>query len=284
VRPTRVVRIQTHAPPELVEGSAAAMSVTQPGIFFTINDSGNEPLLFALDTAGNDRGVWRVRHARNVDWEAASVGPCSRAGRAVEGPPRCVYIGDTGDNPGSASTRSIYRVEEPAARPAGFVGSLIAEQLTYRYPDGPHDVEAMYVWRDGAVYLITKRASMAGARLRPALVYRLPPRAWSSDTVTVADLVDSLPIFPGSAPSRLITDASLSPDARLLAVRTYVEVFVFDTDTATGRVDGSIAPRMCRIDGVRERQGEGITWYGRTHRLLLTSEGLAAPLYVVDCL
>ena len=76
---TRLIRVQ--ARPQLVESSAAAQSFTQPGVLFTINDSGNDPLLFALDTSGADRGVWRVHGATNVDWEAASVGPCRREWR-----------------------------------------------------------------------------------------------------------------------------------------------------------------------------------------------------------
>jgi len=35
---------------------------------------------------------------------------------------------------------------------------------------------------------------------------------------------------------RTITDASLSADSRYVAVRTYGQVFVFDADTATGKV------------------------------------------------
>ena len=61
---------------ELVEGSAAAMSRRQPGVLFTLNDSGNQPLLFAIDTTGADRGTWRVVNATNVDWESAAIGAC----------------------------------------------------------------------------------------------------------------------------------------------------------------------------------------------------------------
>ena len=105
--------------------------------------------------------------------------------------------------------------------------------MTYRYADGPHDVEAMYVARDGTVYLITKRPlKNANGMPREALVFALPPEAWMHSPATAA-LVDSVPIAPGSAPMRLITDASLSPNGRLLAVRTYAQVYVFATDAAT---------------------------------------------------
>lgn len=71
-----VVSIAIHGSRELVENSAAAMSVHQAGVIFTINDSGNDALLFAIDTTGANRGVWRVSGVANADWEAASIGPC----------------------------------------------------------------------------------------------------------------------------------------------------------------------------------------------------------------
>src|SRR5262245_37205871 len=45
---------------DLLESSGVVASSTQPGVLFTINDSGNEALLFATDSTGADRGVWRV--------------------------------------------------------------------------------------------------------------------------------------------------------------------------------------------------------------------------------
>jgi len=282
---TRLIRLQ--ARPELIENSAAAMSFGQPGVFFTINDSGNDPLLFALDTTGADRGVWRVQGATNVDWEAASVGPCggSRAVvPAVAMPDECVYIGDTGDNSEKRTSRVIYRVPEPRAQRAGFTGDVAAEGLRYRYPDGAHDVEAMYVPPNGYIYLITKRPHRdATGRLRPALVFALPPDAWGKPGPVVAQLVDSLPIVPGSAPLRYITDAALAPDEHALAVRTYAQIFTFAIDPGTGRVRGGIPPAVCNIVALDVWPGEGITWVGRGSTLLLTSEGRTSPMQIVEC-
>jgi hypothetical protein len=278
--------IRTRARSELIENSAATLSHSQPDIFFTINDSGNDALLFALDTTGLDRGVWRVNGATNVDWEAASVGPC-RPGTAPSPtgglPNECIYIGDTGDNSAARASRVIYRVPEPRAERPGFSGDVSAEALRYRYADGPHDVEAMYVVPNGDTFLITKRLLLdAAGKPRPALVFLLPADAWGKETA-VAQLVDSLPIVPGSAPLRFITDAGLSPDARVLAVRTYAQVYTFAVDPATGRVRGAIPPGVCNIVVLNVWPGEGITWFGRGSKLLLTSEGQDSPLQVVDC-
>ena len=163
VVPKDVVRIPLRTRRELVESSAAAASVAQPVIIFTINDSGGEPVLFAFDTAGTDRGAWWVTNARNVDWEAAAVGPCApgdTTARPQAGSPHCVYIGDVGDNPQRRATSAIYRVREPWAMSADrasltqpSASELTPERLTFRYADRPHNVEAMYVAPDGATYI-----------------------------------------------------------------------------------------------------------------------------------
>src|SRR6185503_2758373 len=127
---------------------------------------------FAFDTTGENRGVWRILGATNVDWEAISVGPC-------RGNRDCVYIGDVGDNDRTLPRRAIYRVPEPTAN--GERGSLSAETLSFSYEDGPHDVEAMYVTAYGEVALITKRRLRDGdGHLRPALIYTLPASAWGT--------------------------------------------------------------------------------------------------------
>ena len=304
--PSDVRAITVHARRDLLENSAAVMSRAQPGIVFTINDSGNEPLLFALDTTGAERGAWRVTGTTNVDWEAAASGRCANGDRLVGDPStdgtsandpsttgsaasasvdrQCLYIGDTGDNNAIRSERAIYRVREPRAEQAGFQGTLAAERLGYVYPDRPHDVEAMYVVADGTIMLITKRALRnSDGHLRPALIFALSPARWGSATNMIAELVDSLPIVPGSAPLRMITDASLSHDGTRLAVRTYAQIYVFATDTASGRPRADQRPAICNIALLETQGGEGIAWFAGSQQVLLTTEGRDEPMHVLSC-
>ncbi len=283
-QPSAISIVPLHARPELLENSVAVMSRSQPGVFYSMNDSDNEPLVFALDTTGSDRGVWRVTNATNIDWESASLGPCGAKDR---GGNACLYIGDTGDNDAVYDTRALYRAAEPkAADEPGFNGAFAVEKLTYAYPDGPRDVEAMYVAPNGDAFLITKRPMRAkNGRLRPAQVYRLSAGAWNAAPAArvVAERVDSLPLVPGSAPLRVVTDAALSPDGRHLAVRTYEQVFVFATDSATGRINHSVTPSTCNILILGEAQGEGISWIDNAGRFVFTSEGGASPLVMATC-
>jgi hypothetical protein len=99
----------------------------------------------------------------------------------------------------------------------------------------------------------------------------------------VAQRTDSLAIVPGSAPFRQVTDAALSPDVRLLAVRTYLQVYIFATDPATGAVRRAVPPTLCNIAGLDERQGEGIGWLGAARELVVTSEGRSELAHIILC-
>lgn len=281
VAPTAVATVPVRTRRNLRENSALAMSPDQPGALFTINDSGNEPVLFAIDTIGADRGAWRVAESTNVDWEAVAIGPC-----AANAPARCLYIGDVGDNDAKHLTRAIYRLPEPRAKDSTFQGTVTPRHVTFTYADRRHDVEAMYVAANADVFLITKRplrVTLRAPQLRPALVFRIPAAAWSGTSTVVASLVDSLSIVPGSAPLRTITDASLSVDGRHLAVRTYSQLFVYETDPATGRVDRGVAPAICNLTALGEGQGEGVAWATPSGRFVFSSEGPAAPLHLANC-
>lgn len=285
IKPSTVRFIDTDEPKDLVENSAAAMSRVHPGVLYTINDSGNDAVLFALDTTGKTRGRWAVGNATNRDWETASIGPCVRgAASTPSSTTSCLYIGDVGDNGAVRPVVTLYQLDEPNIGPGMSEGTVQAEKMTFRYPDTPHDVESMYVGPDGTVYLITKRPlKNAAGVLRPSLVFTLPASVWGTRDTVVATLIDSLPIVPGSAPRRTPSDAALSPDARTLAVRTYGQIFMFATDSMTGRVINSVSPTVCNIENVEKKGGEGITFIGNGPELLLTREGQNAPFLVLTC-
>src|SRR5688572_31114856 len=80
----------------LSEASGAALSRRTPGVIWSHNDSG-QPLLHALDAAGQSRGRVRIPKATGEDWEDISVAACSGGS--------CLYVADIGDN--NRARRSI---------------------------------------------------------------------------------------------------------------------------------------------------------------------------------
>jgi len=259
--PAEARRTGVFANRHLDESSGVAASRRYPGVLWSHEDSGGDPLLFATDTSGADRGTFNVRGAANVDWEDVALGPCDSS--------TCVYLADTGDNRERRKSASIWRVPEPdaaAARPGHAADTAPAERVEFRYPGGARDVEAMWVDPSGDVHLVAK------GRHGPAVHYRLPAALWSArdgKRPAVADSLGVLPIAVQRGVRRLVTGAALSPDGRRVVVRTYGEAYFF-----ARRADGSLAlpprPLACDLAGL-EPQGEGVAWLDDT-RLVLTSE------------
>jgi len=269
--PAEAVRTGMFQDPELRESSGVARSHALPHLLFTINDSGNEPIVFAFDSSGRALGRWRVPGVRNRDWEALAIGPCPAGS--------CLYIGDIGDNGERELSLTVYRVPEPDRaelfQPAGDPAPPELDSAVFSYSDGPHDAEAMWVDETEAVYIVTKGRT-GGVKL-----FRLPPSSFRVNHSVTAELVQRLPITPGFWPGRMVTEAALSHVCRRVAIRTYTEVYLFPV-LGPGRLG---EPAVCSVAGL-EPQGEGIEWLDTT-RLILTSEAggaaAAGPLHVVRC-
>lgn len=269
-----LVQTGTFGDARLTEASGVATSVTEPGVFWSQNDRGNAAALFAYDSAGAPRGTVRVQGADNTDWEAIAIGPCASGA--------CLYIGDVGDNYAARADVRVWRIQAPTTSAAV---TEPATALRIIYPGGARDIEAMWVAPDTSIWFATKRPNPdASGKLRPSQLYRVSGAAWSGDAITTAELIDSLPIVPGTSVSRdWVTDASLSAvmpgGRRRLAILTYGSVYVFDADPVTGR-PGAQSARCAVPPG--ERNAEGITWLP-DGRLMLVNEGRGAKLYRGRC-
>ena len=128
------------------ESSGLAASRLTPGAYWTHNDSGDGPFVYAFNTRGDSLGVFRVAGAQARDWEDMGVGPGPQAGKSY------LYLGDIGDNNKVREEIVVYRAPEPAlttatrkltkARPGT---TEPAEAIRLRYPDGAHDAETLLV-------------------------------------------------------------------------------------------------------------------------------------------
>ena len=256
--PLRLTLIDTAvlSAPRLEESSGVAPS-RRPGVYWTHNDSGDGPFLYATDSAGHDLGAIRVDGATNVDWEDIARGPCPGS------PETCLYIGDIGDNSARRSSVIVYVVPEPDP-PAGpsdtnrHVAAIDAIRL--RYPDHPHDAEGLAVTADGRLLVVTKDLS-ARARLFSANV-----AGHGSAPVTLS-AVCTLQIAVNPIRGRLVTGIAISPDQHWLLARTYVSIHAFALDSTCAplvRETGVVIP-------VIESQGEGVSFDG-PDRIVMTSE------------
>ncbi len=246
------------AHPRLAEVSGVAPSQAHPGVLWVINDSGNPPDLLAVDSTGTLLGSIPLRDAPNTDWEEIALGPCGTA--------TCLYIADTGDNRERRETVAMHRLVEPTPPTSEGVEPQSVETLRFRYPDGPHDVEAMGVLPDGTILLVTK------GRSGGILAFRLPPRLWLAGGVATAERVDSLPITAALGMGRAVTGMAVSADGTTIMVKTYRDLFPFVLEEGR-RFRTAATPTACDILG-KEPQGEAVGWLPDGRVIMLSERGL----------
>jgi len=269
----------TFASPRVLESSGVAVSRAHAGVLWTHNDSGDGPYLYATDLRGRDLGFLLVSGADAIDWEDMALGPCpTRAGT-------CVYLADTGDNLDVRPWVSVYAVPEPdpPTGPGDTLRTTAAPAvLQLRYDDGAHDVEAIYVSpRDSALYLVSKGRSGSIA------VYRVDRSEWKGGggaNVARAARLQILDIRPDAGAGRWITGAGIRPDGRLVAIRTYGEIFFFHPGVG-GRLTPA-SPRSCDVGRLHEPGGGEAIAFLDDSTLVLTSESLRqrrGTIHTVAC-
>jgi len=251
------------------EASALVASQQFPGIYWTLNDSGNAPVIFAFDQDGAPRGSFRVTGATNVDWEALQIGPDDDGGYAL-------YIGDIGDNDQLRREPVVYRVPEPEPAPAGGPSptgeTAPATAFRFLFPGRPHNSEAMLVHpKTGEIMLITREISGM------SMIYRLP-LPLDSSSAPIADLVDVVNVRGLDPASGQVTDAAISSDGQHVALRTYSSVLVYDVPDGVLRDRlWEQVPAIYRIaDGPK---GEGITFRLDSDDLMSVGEETPTWLY-----
>ena len=251
------------------EASGLAASQRFPGVYWTLNDSGNSPTVFAVDEQGWSRGTFRVDGADNVDWEAMQVGPGRDGGSAL-------YVADIGDNDRERREVTIYRVPEPEPAPAGGRTSngrtAQSEEFKIQYPNGARDAEGLLVHpQTGEMLVVTKEV------LGRAGIYRVPQPLDARRTVRLERVAD---VDMGRVGVKIdvVTDATVSTDAKRVTLRTFGNALEYDV--APGAALASIweqLPRVARLDD--GPQGEGITYRANGGALITIGESTPADLF-----
>jgi len=109
---------------QLEEGSGLIASEKHPGLFWTLNDSGNRPVLFLMDGRGRSVGSFRVDGAKNQDWETITTEDSGG-----------LWIGDVGNNANKRMDLTLYRVEEPEPVEGRISRLQVDQQVEIHYPD-----------------------------------------------------------------------------------------------------------------------------------------------------
>jgi hypothetical protein len=195
----------------IMEASGIAVSRAAQRLYH--NNDGSRPEFHITDLQGNILQTVRLKDFAAQDIEDISLGAC--------GSNTCLYIADIGDNAVRRESVQIAVVREART----FSAEAMPEKLiTARYPDGPHDAEAIAIHPSGDLFLATK--VRIGQQAGPSQLFRLSAAQLAAGgeqnfeaagTIPVAALSESL----GQSPRRIVTAMDFSSDGRRLLLLTY---------------------------------------------------------------
>lgn len=252
-------------PAELVEASGIARDPRRDDLFWLHNDSGNEPLLFAVDAEGGLLGSVPIADATSQDPEDLALAPCDVGW--------CLFYADIGDNDAVRQDVYVHRLPlPPIPAGAGVEGEPIAPLATYwiRYPGGPRDAESLMVDGErGELVVVTK-----GREGRVEMYAGDLGTLETVDGPVVLDRVGRLNV-PASADglnsTLFVTAGDLSPDGSRLTVRSYSTLHLFQWPGAAA-FDTLAAPASFLLIAAAEPQGEGVTFGSDGETIYLASE------------
>ena len=173
--------------------------VARGRMMFTVNDSGDGPYVYAVDSATGET-AGKVTYSGDHVEDVEAVAP---------GSDDAVWVGDIGDNNEDRATLDLYRVPMPDPQRDREVD---ARRFGLVYPDGPHDAEALLG------HPRTERAYVVSKGILGGTVYAAP-----------ASLEEAAPnrmVEVGRVPG-LVTDGAFFPDGRHIVLRSYGSATVY---------------------------------------------------------
>jgi hypothetical protein len=244
---SNVTTVLTIHDPHIIESSGLVRSVRHPTLLWTHNDGGSTAEIYGINPKGRTVAQITLRGINPYDPEAISRGKDSKGRPAL-------FLGDIGDNGERRKNVSVFRVTEPKSLGRQ---TIMPTWFRFKYPDGPHDAEALLIDpRDGRLWIATKSLSVGGLYVAPRKLVT------ESHGINKLHRVADVPA--------LTTDATFLPNGKFV-LRTYTSGFLYD---APGKLREELTLPI-------QPQAESVAYDGK--RLLLGSEGpnskiLAVPL------
>ena len=176
---------------------------------FTMNDSGGEPILYEMDSIGNQKAQIKILNAVNRDWEDLATGPDS-----------IIFIGDFGNNGNNRKDLTIYKTDLQQLKS----GEIPAEKIEFKYGDQfafppvatnrNFDCEAFFYFNE-KLYLFSKNRSKENHFVK---LYALNATTGTHEAI----VQDSISI------DTQVTSADISPDGKTFVLLTYGKVLLFE--------------------------------------------------------
>ena len=257
---------------DLSESSGLAASNLLDDVLWSVNDSGGRAEIYAMATNGEHLGAWLVDMPKPTDWEAMDS-------FVLDGV-AYLLIADVGDNLRWRPELSFVVVREPDLTSTDILP--VAWQLSYRYPDGYRDCEAVAVDAENSEVLLLSK------RRQPNEMFSVPLKSATNATVTATKLVElsDLP-RPTELDSRMDPDnweyvhmpSGMDLAGNRLLLTTYKDAFLYRRDALEQ------APLRIRLPSLGQREAIAFA-RGRDDVAYITKErkeGIAiADIFMIE--
>lgn len=226
---------------DIEESSGLVLSRNHDDLAYTINDSGNAPIVYAIEVSTGDLvGTTRVGGGELDDPEALSIDN--------EG---TLWVADIGDNDSDRDDIALYAFPESGRG----THSVKARRYPLSYDKGPRDAETLLINpKTNEKFIVTK--SLKGGELFP-----IPGSLRVNDGNDLIREIEDLSV--------LVTDGAFTPDGRYAVLRTLGSIQVFDAESW----------KLLRSDRVpNQKQGETLAMEADGASVLIGSEGKNSEL------
>lgn len=249
---------------ELAEASGLAASLRYNDVLWSHNDSGSAAGVFGVGLNGDDLGFFNLVDADGATIDGRDIEDIAyRDGR--------IHLADIGDNDRLRESVQIYSFDEPEPGSSGSVTVDATIDLTY--PDERTDAEALLVDPISDEVVILSKDLEAGAAATRIYSFTMPPSdspgTAEATTIEMAfvgeidvaglesqstEISITAVLFPG-----LLTAADITPDGRLIAVRTYGTVWLYPRALGQTMAEALLG-EPCEGGTAAENQGEALAF------------------------
>lgn len=248
---------------DIRESSGLAVSRAAPGVYWTHNDSGDRPRLFAFDQQGKHLATAVVAGAKAVDWEDLATFSL--------GDRHYILVADVGDNRSRRKACQLYLIADHGAREKLTVKATIL----FRFENGPRDCESVGVDAVGRQIILVEKNWSPSAN-----VYQLdlPSFQTAAQETANEETLVAKRIAKVRVPAATAMD--ISPDGQRAIILSYGNAYEYVRDSDESWEQAFRRPgREVRMP--ERKQGETICYDVQGQDLYLTSEQQPAPLFRV---
>ena len=238
------------------ECSALWASRQNLGVFWTLSDSANKPEI--IPVRGDGTLAWgakgiTLKGVKNYDWEAITGD--------AEGN---IIVADVGNNISNRRQLNLYLFKEPTPQNPEVtdiktISFIWPDQKEFPDPDLKHDCEAIFKIKDN-IYFLTKHRRDTLTEL------------WRMDVSQSNESPKLFKIAQFDAKG-MVTDASVSPDGKSLAILTYRAVWIITLPVTGENIFNGPAYYTPLSPPVLSWQIEGCAWLDAQTLLVGSEQG-----------